>query len=223
MPAPDERPLSADAWRGQPPDEAGAITEPSRHYLHCGGEHILSLTLTKAKGASKVPARVPGKPQELSLSPLARLILLSAPLAISCSPAAAVPVTMNGNVVPSCTLVVSTSGTLGVSADSGRQLGSEEAGGNAATLSVVATAGAPTLTVGAPTMSQRPAAYNGTPTISVRYSSPGGANQAYTTGSSSYTSSDPLGDTLTIHMKAVESSGFPAGSYQLQTEVTCQQ
>lgn len=93
-------------------------------------------------------------------------------------------VPFNGTVVAACVLTVSTPGVLGVSASSGTEIGSELASGVAGVLSVVATAGAPTISFSAPTMSQRPTAYTGTPTVSLKYSSPGGANQAYTTGSS---------------------------------------
>ena len=144
-------------------------------------------------------------------------------IALPSVPADAVPVTMNGLIVPSCVLTVSTGGLLGVSSDGGRQLSSELTGGSAAVLSIVATGAAPTITVGAPTMSLKPGAYAGSAAISVRYSSPGGANQAYTSAVSSYTSTNVLGDTLTINMKAVDNDGFVAGSYQLQTNVTCQQ
>lgn len=151
-------------------------------------------------------------------------LLAGAPLLLALpTPAAAVPVTMSGNVLQSCILTVSTTGLLGVSTDGGRTLGSEETGGIASVLAIVATGGAPSITVGAPSMSSRPGAYTGTPTVSVRYSSLGGASQAYTSGSSGYTSSNPLGDTLTVNMKAVDNGGFAAGAYQLTTNVTCQQ
>ena len=152
-----------------------------------------------------------------------RLIAAGSIGALTAAPAAAVPVTMTGIVLPSCILTVSTGGTLGVSADSGRQIGSEEIGGIPATLAIVATGGTPTLTVSAPTMSQRPAGYAGSPTVSVRYTSTGGANQAYTSGSSTYTSASALGDTMTINMRAQDNNGFAAGTYQLTTNVTCQQ
>ena len=154
---------------------------------------------------------------------LNRLVAVGMLCALAAAPAAAVPVTMNGLVIPSCILTVSTGGALGVSTDSGRQLGSEEVGGIPATIAVVATGGTPTLTVSAPTMSQRPSAYTGSPVVSVRYTSVGGANHAYSSSSSSFVSGSALGDTLTINMKAADNNGFAAGSYQLQTNVTCQQ
>lgn len=156
------------------------------------------------------------------LLPLRAVALLPV-VALASFPAHAVPVTMNGLIVPSCVLTVSTGGLLGVSSDGGRQIGSELTGGSAAVLAIVATGAAPTITVGAPTMSLKPAAYAGSPAVSVRYTSTGGANQAYTSSNSSYTSTNVLGDTLTINMKAVDNDGFVAGSYQLQTNVTCQQ
>lgn len=132
-------------------------------------------------------------------------------------------VPFDGVVVASCVLTVPTPGVLGVSTSSGTEIGSEQTGGQAAVLAVVATAGAPTISFSAPTMSTKPAAYAGTPTVSLKYTSPGGANQAYTSSTSQYTSTNVLGDTITIHAKAADSAGFAAGSYRLQTTATCQQ
>ena len=132
-------------------------------------------------------------------------------------------VQFEGAVVASCVLAVSTPGVLGVNASSGTELGSEQTGGVAAVMSVVATAGTPTISFTAPTMSLKPGAYSGTPTISLKYSSPGGANQAYTSASSQYTSTNALGDTVTLNAKATDSSGFAAGTYRVQTTATCQQ
>ncbi len=129
----------------------------------------------------------------------------------------------NGLVTTSCILSVSTSGSLGVNTSTGTEIGSELSGGAAAVLTVVSTGGRPTLTFSAPTMSQRPAAYAGSPIINLKYSSTGGGNQSYTTGQSSYTSTNALGDLVTLNMKADDSGGFAAGSYRLQTTVTCQQ
>lgn len=141
------------------------------------------------------------------------------------TPAAAVAqtaATFDGTVVQSCVLSLSTPGTLGTNAN-GTELGSEQTLGAAATMTVVATAGTPTLSFTAPTMSTRPPAYTGTPTVSIKYTSTGGANQAFTSGSSSYTSSNALGDTVTIDAKATDTAGFAAGSYRVQTTATCQQ
>ncbi len=143
-------------------------------------------------------------------------------LALPVSAQAQTVVPFNGTVVASCILTVSTSGVLAMST-TGTELGSEQTGGIAAVLGVVATGGTPTLLFTAPTMSIRPTAYVGTPTVSLKYTSTGGANQAYTTAASQYTSTNPLGDTVTLNAKAVDATGFTAGSYRLQTTATCQQ
>lgn len=132
-------------------------------------------------------------------------------------------VQFDGVVVQSCVLSVSTPGVLGVSAESGTMLSSELPDGVAAVLSVVATAGTPTILFAAPTMSAQPAAYTGTPVVQIKYSSPGGANQAYTSSSSQYTSTNPLTDSVTLNAKATDASGFAAGSYAVRTTATCQQ
>lgn len=131
-------------------------------------------------------------------------------------------VPFDGTIVPSCILTVSTSGVLAMST-TGTEIGSEQTGGVAAVLGIVATGGAPTIKFTAPTMSDRPVTYVGTPTVSLKYSSTGGANQAYTSAASQYTSTTPLGDTVTLNAKAVDAAGFTAGSYRLQTTATCQQ
>jgi len=131
-------------------------------------------------------------------------------------------VPFNGTIVASCILTVSTSGVLAMST-TGTEIGSEQVGGGAAVLGIVATGGAPTILFTAPSMSIKPTAYVGTPVVSLKYSSPGGANQPYTTAASQYTSTNPLGDTVTLNAKAVDSTGFTAGGYRLQTTATCQQ
>lgn len=131
-------------------------------------------------------------------------------------------VAFDGTIASTCILAISTPGGLGMST-TGTEIGSDQAAGVAAVLSVTATAGAPTLSFTAPSMSLKPSGYGGTPAVSLAYTSPGGANQAYTNSSSNYTSSNPLGDTVTINAKAVDSNGFIAGVYRVQTTVTCSQ
>jgi len=106
---------------------------------------------------------------------------------------------------------------------SGTELGTEQSGGGAATLGITATGGTPTVKFTAPSMAAKPTAYTRTPPVSLKYTSTGGANQAYTTGASQYTSTNPLGDTVTLHAEAVDATGFAAGSYRLSTTATCQQ
>ena len=131
-------------------------------------------------------------------------------------------VAFDGIVVPLCILTVSTSGVLALST-TGTELASEQTGGVAGVLEVVATGGAPTILFSAPTMSIKPVTYVGTPIVSLKYTSTGGATQAYTTASSQHSSTNPLGDTITLNAKAVDSTGFSAGNYRLQTTATCQQ
>ena len=153
-----------------------------------------------------------------SVLALAAAAAVAAPL----SAAQAQIVRFDGLIVASCTLVLSTPGVLGTNT-AGTEIGSEQTGGVAATLGVVALGGAPTVQFTAPTMSIKPVAYTGTPTVSLKYSSTGGANQTYTSSASEYTSTNPLTDTVTLHAKAVDSGGLVAGSYRLQTTATCQQ
>lgn len=143
-------------------------------------------------------------------------------LALPSSAYAQSVVPFDGRVVAVCVLTVTTSGVLGMNTG-GTELGSEQSGGGAAVLDVVATGGAPTILFTAPTMSMKPSAYAGSPTVSVKYTSTGGANQPYTSAASQYTSTNPRRDTVTLDAKAVDSGGFNAGDYRLQTTATCQQ
>jgi hypothetical protein len=132
-------------------------------------------------------------------------------------------VQFDGLVIASCVLTVSTPGVLAANASSGTEVSSEQSGGVPAVLSVVATAGRPTISFTAPAMSVKPGAYSGTPTVSLKYTSLGGANQAYTSSASQYTSNNILADTITLNARATDASGFAAGSYRIQTTATCQQ
>ncbi len=132
-------------------------------------------------------------------------------------------VPFDGTVTTSCVLSVSTPGVLAANPSAGTEIGSEQPGGSGAVMTVTATAGTPTISFTAPSLSVKPAQYAGTPTVSLKYTSTGGANQGYTSNASQYTSADPLSDTITLHAKAVDSFGFAAGTYRVQTTATCQQ
>ena len=85
-------------------------------------------------------------------------------------------VQFDGLIIASCVLTVSTPGVLAANASSGTEVGSEQTGGVPAVLAVVATAGRPTISFTAPTMSVKPGGYSGTPTVALKYTSLGGAN-----------------------------------------------
>lgn len=140
---------------------------------------------------------------------------------ITAEPAGAETVSLNGLVINTCILTISTPGTLGM-ATSGTQLSSEDGIGVPAIMQVVATGAAPTVAFSAPALASAPPAYTGSPTLALKYTSTRGANQAYTSGASNYTASGLL-DTVTIHARALDSSGFQSGLYTVATTVTCQQ
>lgn len=145
------------------------------------------------------------------------LAALAAPLA----PArAATDVTFTGLVINSCVLTLGTPGLLAPSTD-GQTLSSENGGGLASTLAVVAVGLAPTLNFSAPILTT-PNGYAGEATSAIRYTSLGGANQPYTTASSSARAGVLL-DTFTIHSRVTSPTGFSGGTYNVRTTVTCQQ
>ena len=153
-----------------------------------------------------------------------RLATIAATAAVSAGAAGsagAQVINFPGVVVPVCVLVP-TAGVLALSA-SGTVLGSEETGGAAAALTVTSTGGATTVSFTAPTLAAKPAGYAGSPTVSLKYSSGGGAAQAYTSSSSQYTSTNALSDVVTLNAKAADSNGFVAGTYRVATTATCSQ
>ena len=137
------------------------------------------------------------------------------------SPAQAIDVNLGATLVNSCVLALSTTGVMTPSAD-GTVIGSEQSGGNAAVLSVTALGGFPTISFTAPSLTTSPAGWTSTHTAEIRYTSTGGANQAYTAGTSSATVS-LLRDTFTVHGRVTSTLGFAAGNYNLRSVATCSQ
>lgn len=137
------------------------------------------------------------------------------------APALAVDVNLTANLVNSCVLTVNGTGVM-TPASSGTRIGSEESGGSASTLGVVVIGAFPTISFGAPTLTTSPAGWTATPTSEIRYTSAGGANQTYTSGTSS-ASLSVLNDSFTIHGRVNSSTGFAAGNYNLRTVATCSQ
>lgn len=146
-------------------------------------------------------------------------LALSLGLVCLAGPASAIDVTLSATLVNSCVLTLNSSGTMTTST-SGTILSSEQSGGSAASLGVVAVGRLPTVSFAAPALTTSPAGWTGSPTTEVRYTSGGGANQSYTTDSSSY-SPTGLTDSITVHGRVTSSSGFAAGNYTLRTVVTC--
>lgn len=134
--------------------------------------------------------------------------------------AQAAEVRLVGIVVNTCTLTLTTPGTL-ASASDGVTLGSQETTGLPAVLAVISTGTRPTLNFTAPTITG-PSGWTGSSTVSMAYTSLSGITQAYTTAASSAQTSALL-DTLTINAKAVNATGFITGTYTIASTVTCQQ
>ncbi|UOR14653.1 hypothetical protein [Qipengyuania aquimaris] len=132
------------------------------------------------------------------------------------SPVCAEPITFDASLVVTCTLVV-TDGTLAPNSDY-TSLSSENLGGAAASVTVTALGGDPTLTFDAPTITSTNDV--SAATAQIKYSSLDGASQAYTSTQSTSTASD-LADVYTVHAKADDAGGFDAGDYSVATAVTC--
>ncbi len=136
-------------------------------------------------------------------------------------PAAAANVNLQANLVNSCVLSINSNGTMTANT-AGTQIGSENPGGSAASLGLVAIGSLPTVTFAAPSLSASPAGWTASHTDLIRYTSNRGANQAYTSSQSSVTAGG-LTETFTVHGKVDSAAGFDAGNYTLTTVVTCSQ
>jgi hypothetical protein len=144
------------------------------------------------------------------------LPLLLAPAA----PGGAAEVRLTGNLLSSCVLSLTTPGQLATSSDP-TIFGSEQPGGLAATMTVVAIGASPTVEFTAPTV-DAPGGFSPTAQAQIRYTSLGGSNQAYTASASS-SSTVRLLDTFTIDARVVSTEGFQSGTYTVRTMATCEQ
>lgn len=134
--------------------------------------------------------------------------------------AGAATVGFTGVVANLCVLTVTTPGVL-ATASNGLALGSDEAGGVNAAVSVVATGTQPTLSFSAPDLSG-PAASTAGASKQMSFTSVGGANQGLFSTATNYVLSR-LTDTLTVKGRVANPEGFVTGTYLLSSTVTCQQ
>lgn len=120
----------------------------------------------------------------------------------------------------SCTLTISTGGSLGTNSNA-TELSSRVLGGGSAVVTPVIVGLLPTITMTAPRMTESPSGYQGTPVVSMAYRSLLGGNQDWTSAGSSYRALG-LTDVLTIDMRITDPNGFRAGQYSAATTLTCQ-
>lgn len=149
-----------------------------------------------------------------------RLLMIGA-IGLAATPATAANVNLSATLANSCILSIGTSGLMTANS-AGTQIGSENAGGAPATLTVTAIGLSPNVTFAAPSLSASPAGWSASPTLAIRYTSLDGAAQAYTSGQSSFTITG-VSDTFTVHGKVDSAAGFAAGAYTLTTVATCSQ
>lgn len=150
--------------------------------------------------------------------------LLAAIASGLCTATQAADVSFDGSILDSCTLALTTSGALALSAD-GTTLGSEVAGGRAAQITVLST-GSHTVTVGAPTRSSAPPpGYDtATETVEIAYSGEtllAGVRQPYTTSATGFAVGTIALTTLDLNSRITNPAGFASGSYTTRTVVTC--
>lgn len=146
---------------------------------------------------------------------------IALPLALAmAAPAGAAEIRLTGNLLSSCILSLATPGQLRLSGDA-TTFGSEETGGLAATMTVVAIGAVPSISFTPPAM-DAPADFSASAQAQIRYTSLGGSNQAYTNIASS-SSAVRLLDTFTVHGRIVSTEGFRSGNYTIRSTATCQQ
>ena len=129
-------------------------------------------------------------------------------------------VNFTSSILDSCTLSLSVAGQMGPGGD-GTSISSAN-GGRSAVMAVVAIGTKPTIEFAAPTLTQTPSGYSGTPLAEISYTSLGGANQEMTSTTSSY-QSNLLLDTITLDAQVSDSGGFVGGNYTLTSVATCSQ
>jgi hypothetical protein len=122
-----------------------------------------------------------------------------------------------------CTLSINNGGVIALSMD-GALLGSEQPSGVTAALAI-ASLSAATVEVGAPTLVETPAGYNGTSdVVEVRYLGLGGLSgilQDYTDQATSFAVGILPLSTLLLDARVFNPNSFEAGTYRLRTVVTC--
>lgn len=142
------------------------------------------------------------------------------------TPASAQSVNLDftGTVTAGCTLSASSGGTLALDYSTGTTLGSEESGGDDASVTILSI-GANTLTIGAPTRTGQAAGYVATgEAIEVRYFGASGLSsitQAYTSSQTTHPLGTIAASALTVHNRITNPNGFPDGNYSTRTVVTC--
>jgi len=154
---------------------------------------------------------------------LAAILAFSAVgLAAGYCPAASI--TFDGSILDTCTLALTSNGTLGASLD-GTTMGSEVGSGHAAKMTILST-GSHTIQVAAPSRtSPPPSGYNtATETVAVAYSGEtllSGVSQPYTSSATSFPVGTIALTILDLNSRITNPSGFATGSYTTQTVVTC--
>lgn len=144
----------------------------------------------------------------------------------SVGPATAVDVLFNGTVLSSCSILGHTNGSLGVDLGTdGQVLTSDLPYGAPGTVTLLSV-GTNYVNVAAPTRTNQPAEYVPTgESLEVSYLGVGAlsaVNQGWTTSSTSAPATALIATALTINNRITNSAnGFPAGTYQTQTVVTC--
>jgi hypothetical protein len=146
-------------------------------------------------------------------------------LLASSSLAQAEDVLFNGTVLPSCSILGHTNGSLAVDlANDGKVLTSEVAPGAPATVTVLSV-GSNFINVAAPTRTAQPLAYvPGSETREVSYSGAGllsSIDQDWTAVGTSHAASAVVATAITLDNRINNVLGFPAGPYQTTTVVTC--
>jgi len=136
----------------------------------------------------------------------------------------AVDVYFDGEVATSCSIEGHADGDLAVDVNDGTVMSSDVTGGTAGSVSLRSTGGY-FVNVAAPQLTLEGDDYDGSSdTLLVRYDGEDGLasiTQAWTAAGTSKAVSTPLTSDLVVHNRITNPAGFPVGTYQTLTVVTC--
>lgn len=134
-------------------------------------------------------------------------------------------VDFSGTVLSVCSLLLSTNGTLGLSADGGAVSSDGALGGLPGTVTILSIGSGNSVEIAAPTRTGQPVDYDDTnETVQVHYQGVSGlswVDVAWTDQTTTFNPGSIAASVLTIHNRIVNPDGFTAGNYGTRTVVTC--
>ncbi len=151
------------------------------------------------------------------MRPTHRSLIIAIAGLVAAGTAHAEQIKFSGTVEVGCSLQVQ-DGLLAINRTYSR-LATDQAGGSPARLTVTAVGGTAHVAFSAPQWGTTAPSRSLPPTI--QFTSNRGASQSYTEQATSPVAVGSSGDVFTIHARADNPFGFPAGDYEITTIATC--